>query len=147
MFISVIYKFLYYCLQKFLHGVYHCLEENYLWTILQNFFQIQNTLTHTRSNPNWYIIKVLNIRIKTNIASHFDSSQDLIIYLKAWRFSLDLTWKGNVFQTLGPCMRRLLLPKETWLHFEISKFSLHCSLCALLVLRTLNKNFSWILNS
>ena len=64
-------------------------------------------MINKKSNPNWYMTKELNIRIKTNI------STKLITYLKARRFYLNLMWNGNAFQTLGPCMRRLLVPKET----------------------------------
>ena len=44
---------------------------------------------------------------------HFDPSQKLITYLNSGRFSLDLIWKSNALETLGPRMRRLLVPGET----------------------------------
>ena len=130
---------MYYWLQKFWNGVYHCLEKNYLQTILQNFFQIQNTLIHIKSNLNWYMIKELNIRIKANIATTFWPVPKFNYIFKSLKISLNLMCKGDAFQTLEHCMCRLLVPNKTWLDFGISKFSLYCSICALLVLRTLNK--------
>ena len=75
---------------------------------------------------HWYIKRVTQtdiwskskiLELEQILQLHFDPSQNIITYLKAWRFSLDLMWKANAFQTLGPFMNRLLEPKETWLDF------------------------------
>ena len=43
----------------------------------------------------------------------FELPENLVTFLKAWKFSLDIIWKGKAFQTLGPCIHRLLVQKET----------------------------------
>ena len=54
---------------------------------------------------------------------HFEPTQILVTSLKTWKSSLDLIRKGNTFQTLGSCIRKPLVSKETWSDFGISRFS------------------------